>query len=74
MNQYYYRNTTVFGFHGCRNDIKQDLLTGRKKFNISTKSYDWLGSGALPRQRISRTRPYTPMRSESRFIDRVVRP
>jgi hypothetical protein len=45
MNQYYYRNTTVFGFHGCHKDVKHDLLTGNKKFNISAKSYDWLGSG-----------------------------
>lgn len=45
MNNFYYRNTTVFGFHGCHKDIKVDLLSGNKKFNISRKPYDWLGAG-----------------------------
>jgi len=40
MNNFYYQNTTVFGFHGCHKDIKIDLLSGRRKFNISKKPYD----------------------------------
>lgn len=36
---------TVFGFHGCDEDVRDKLINNPKYFQISDKSYDWLGHG-----------------------------
>jgi hypothetical protein len=41
------RFPSVFlGYHGCDQDVAEDILAGKTEVRSSTNSYDWLGSGA----------------------------
>ncbi len=44
MEQLYYTRIEVFGFHGCNQSVKNDLLNGAK-FLPSQNKWDWLGDG-----------------------------
>ena len=35
----------VLAYHGCDVAVAEDIINGRKTFNISTNEYDWLGAG-----------------------------
>jgi len=35
----------ILGFHGCDEDVAEQVLRGRKKLRFSKNDYDWLGSG-----------------------------
>jgi len=45
MEEFYYSNIIVYGFHGCHKDVKNDLLSRNIDFEPSLKEYDWLGEG-----------------------------
>lgn len=45
MNPFFYSDTTVYGFHGCKISTKNKILNGTTTFNASTNAYDWLGFG-----------------------------
>lgn len=35
----------VLGYHGCDAEVGRSILAGKKKFNASVRSYNWLGDG-----------------------------
>ena len=35
----------VLGYHGCDAEVGRSILAGKKKFNASVQSYNWLGDG-----------------------------
>jgi hypothetical protein len=39
------RTGLVIGYHGCDQQVKDDILCNGHRMNPSTKSYDWLGNG-----------------------------
>lgn len=45
MQELYYADIIVYGFHGCEASTKDKLLAGIDVFGLSQNRYDWLGSG-----------------------------
>ena len=45
MDELYYTDITVYGFHGCQRTIADKLLSGEKIFRVSENKFDWLGHG-----------------------------
>jgi hypothetical protein len=39
------RSNLILGFHGCDEEVANQLLTNPKKIKISEKPFDWLGHG-----------------------------
>lgn len=38
--------SVVLGYHGCDQDVAEEILAGKADVRSTTNSYDWLGSGA----------------------------
>ena len=45
MREISYSPTHVQGFHGCDEEVKQKILSGKQVFKASDNKYDWLGKG-----------------------------
>ncbi|AEV29417.1 hypothetical protein SpiGrapes_1610 [Sphaerochaeta pleomorpha str. Grapes] len=42
---YQKQNDLIFGFHGCDEKLRDEIVNNQKKLHRSTNSYDWLGLG-----------------------------
>lgn len=42
---YQKQNELIFGFHGCDEKLRDEIINNQKQLHRSTNSYDWLGPG-----------------------------
>ena len=39
------RPNIILGFHGCDQDVRDNVITGKGLLRKSSNDYDWLGNG-----------------------------